>query len=181
MIPNTDLFHKAVRLSAWAHYGQITKFGDPYITHPVAASYEIFAASAAGEKFDVNLAAICAILHDVVEKSDVTLSSIKKDFGKAVAEGVGAMTKNEALPKEQQLKESLVRILEQPPEIAMAKMADRISSMLPAPIDWKPQKIETIISNAQMILDMLSQTSPYLSKRLKEKISLYRAIREKRS
>ncbi|WP_457594077.1 HD domain-containing protein [Hydrogenimonas sp.] len=181
MIPNTDLFHKALRLSAWAHYGQITKFGDPYITHPVAASYEILAASAAGETFDTDLAVLCAILHDVVEKSDVTLSSIKKDFGKKVAEGVGAMTKNEELPKEQQLRESLVRILEQPREIAMAKMADRISSMLPTPAEWKKEKIDTIVSNAQMIYDMLSQTSPYLAKRLKSKIKLYRAIMEKRS
>ncbi len=180
MIPNTDIFHKALRLAAWAHYGQITKFADPYITHPVAASYEILSASAAGEKADIDLAAVCSILHDVVEKSDVSLSSIKKDFGKKVAEGVGAMTKNPNLPKNEQLKDSLIRILEQPKEIAMAKLADRISSMLPPPRDWSAEKIETIVSNAELIHRMLKEASPFLSKRLETKIDMYRRVLENR-
>jgi len=173
------MFHKALRLTAWAHYGQVTKFGDPYVTHPVAASYELLAAQAAGETFDVDLAALCAILHDVVEKSDVTVRSIRKDFGKSVAEGVAAMTKNESLPKEEQLRDSLVRILEQPKEIAMAKLADRISSMLPVSSGWHPQKIETILGNATMILRMLGEASPFLAGRLEKKIALYRHTLEK--
>ncbi len=181
MIPDTDLFHKALRLSAWAHYGQITKFGDPYITHPVAASCELMGAMAAGEKADYDLAAVCAVLHDVVEKSDVTLHSIKKDFGKKVAEGVGALTKNMELPKDEQLKESLMRILEQPKEIAMVKLADRISSMLPPPSNWPNEKIETIVGNAKLIRSMLGDASPYLSKRLKSKIAFYKAVMEKKS
>ncbi len=180
MIPNTDLFHKALRLAAWAHYGQITKFGDPYVTHPVAASYEIFAAVEAGEKADIDLAVVVALLHDVVEKSDVTLSSIKKDFGKRVAEGVGAMTKNDDLPEEERLRDSLMRILEQPKEIAMAKLADRISGMLPPAADWERRKIETILSNAELIDQMLSEASPYLAHRLESRIALYRTVLEKR-
>ncbi|WP_353662571.1 HD domain-containing protein [Hydrogenimonas sp. SS33] len=173
MIPNTDLYHKALRLAAWAHHGQVTKFGDPYVTHPVAASYEVLAAQAAGENFDVDLAAVVALLHDVVEKSDVTLKSIRKDFGKTVADGVAAMSKNEALPKEEQLRDSLLRILEQPREIAMAKLADRISSMLPPSSEWSLQKVMTIRDNAKMILQMLGEASPYLAKRLEKRIALY--------
>jgi len=180
MIPNSDLFHKALRLAAWAHHGQITKFGDPYITHPTAAAYEVTAAVMAGESADLNLAVVTALLHDVVEKSDVTLKSIKKDFGKAVADGVSAMTKKSELPKEEQLRESLVRILEQPKEIAMAKLADRISSMLPPPADWDTTKIETITENAKMILQMLGGASPYLAKRLEERIAWYEKALEKR-
>ncbi len=180
MIPNTDMFHKALRLSAWAHYGQITKFGDPYVTHPVAASYEVLAASAAGEEFDVDLAAICAILHDVVEKSDVTIYSIKKDFGKRVAEGVGAMTKKSDILESEQLRESLMRILEQPKEVAIAKLADRVSSMLPPPSEWNKEKIATILENGEMIYNMLSEASPYLSKRLALKIGFYKRVLEKR-
>jgi len=173
MIPNTDLYHKALRLAAWAHHGQVTKFGDPYVTHPVAASYEVLAAKIAGEDFDIDLAVVVALLHDVVEKSDITIKSIKKDFGKTIAEGVAAMSKNEALPKEEQLRDSLLRILEQPREIAIAKLADRISSMLPPSSEWTSQKIETIRDNAQMILQMLGEASPYLSKRLEKRIRLY--------
>ncbi|WP_300367997.1 HD domain-containing protein [Hydrogenimonas sp.] len=180
MIPNTDLFHKALRLAAWAHYGQVTKFGDPYITHPTAASYELLAAQSAGEVFDVDLAVITALLHDVVEKSDVTLKSIRKDFGQAVAAGVAAMTKNESLPKNEQLRDSVTRILDQPREIAMAKIADRISSMLPISSEWSDEKITTILGNAEMILQVLGDASPYLKNRLKRKIRLYRNVLEKR-
>ncbi len=174
------MFHKALRLAAWAHYGQITKFGDPYVTHPVAASYEIFAAVEAGERVDVDLAGVVTLLHDVVEKSDVTLSSIRKDFGKRVAEGVGAMTKNRDLPEEERLRDSLIRILEQPKEVAMAKLADRISGMLPPAEEWERRKIETILSNAELIRQMLAEASPYLSKRLESRIGLYRTVLEKR-
>ena len=173
MIPNTDLYHKALRLAAWAHYGQVTKFGDPYITHPVAASYEVLAAQSAGEVFDVDLAALCAILHDVVEKSDVTLKMIRKDFGKKVAHGVSAMTKNEALPKEAQLKDSLARILTQPREVAIAKLADRVSSMLPPEPEWPDEKVRTILQNAVMIHDMLGEASDYLAAKLAQRIRLY--------
>jgi len=173
MIPNTDLFHKALRLASWAHHGQITKFGDPYITHPTAAAYEVTAAVMAGEKADLDLAVVTTLLHDVVEKSDITLKDIKKDFGKAVAEGVSAMTKNMELPKEEQLRDSLMRILEQPKEIAMAKLADRISSMLPPPPEWDGNKIKTILENAKMIDQMLGESSKYLSIRLQHRIKYY--------
>jgi len=180
MIPNTDLFHKALRLAAWAHYGQVTKFGDPYITHPMAAAGEVMAAVMAGEKADVDLAAITALLHDVVEKSDVTIASIRKDFGKAIADGVFAMTKNRELPKEEQLRDSLIRILEQPKEIAMVKLGDRISSMLPPPPEWSIEKIETVTGNAGMILQMLGEASPFLQKRLEKKINFYKSVMGKR-
>ena len=176
MIPDTDIYHKALRLSAWAHYGQVTKFGDPYITHPVAAAYEVTAAVMSGEEADLNLAAVVALLHDVVEKSDVSLKSIRKDFGKAVAEGVEAMSKNPELPKKEQLKDSLLRILEQPKEIAMAKLADRISSMLPPPEEWPAEKIRTITDNAQMVLQMMGDASPWLQKRLKKRIKYYETL-----
>ncbi|WP_457596367.1 HD domain-containing protein [Hydrogenimonas sp.] len=180
MIPNTDKFHKALRLAAWAHYGQVTKFGDPYVTHPVAASYEILAAQSAGEVFDIDLAVVVALLHDVVEKSDVTVKSIKKDFGKKVAAGVEAMTKNGSLPKEEQLRDSLVRILEQPKEVAMAKLADRISSMLVPPSEWPRTKLETLTQNALMIRQMLGGASDYLAARLDSRIALYRERLEER-
>ncbi len=181
MIPNTDLYHKALRLASWAHHGQITKFGDPYITHPVAASYEILAAQAAGEVFDVDLAVLCAILHDVAEKSDVTVKAIKKDFGKKVAAGVEAMSKNPNLSKHEQLRDSLMRILEQPEEVAMAKMADRISSMLPPSEDWDNRKIETILTNAVMIRQMLGETSAYLASRLDRRIAMYETVLKARA
>jgi len=110
----------------------------------------------------------------------VTLKSIKKDFGKKVAAGVGAMTKNDALPKEEQLRDSLMRILEEPQEVAIAKLADRVSSMLPPPPEWPKSRIETIVENAVMIRQMLGDASEYLAARLDGRIALYRHALETR-
>jgi (p)ppGpp synthase/HD superfamily hydrolase len=176
MIPDTDRYHRALRLAAWAHHGQVTKFGDPYITHPVAAAMEVAAAQAAGEVFDVDLALLCALLHDTVEKSDVTVKMIKKDFGKRVARGVEAMTKRDDLPKSEQLRDSLTRILQQPEEVAIAKLADRISSMLPPGSDWPVARVEKLKNNAEMILETLGGASDYLAHRLAEKIALYERV-----
>ena len=86
------------------------------------------------------------------------------------------MTKNIELPKEEQLRDSLMRILEQPKEIAMAKLADRISSMLPPPPEWDNDKVNTILENAKMIHQMLGESSKYLARRLHDRIKYYENI-----
>jgi len=49
--------------------------------------------------------------------------------------GVSALSKDEAVPKEKELEDSLHRIREQPAEILMVKLADRITNLQPPPQD----------------------------------------------
>ena len=51
---------------------------------------------------DADLAVQCAILHDVLEDTDVTRGELEKEFGVRVCKGVAALTKNEKLPESQQ-------------------------------------------------------------------------------
>ena len=76
-----------------AHDGQKRASGEPYVVHPFAVA-EIVA--------DWGLdceAVMAALLHDVVEDTDVTVGELSKKFGKRVAELVDGLTKLGDLPK----------------------------------------------------------------------------------
>lgn len=76
--------------AAAAHEGQVRKFdGRPYIEHPRAVE-QIVAANGGTEN-----QRIAALLHDVVEDTEVTLEEIRRRFGDPVAEIVDALTRRE--------------------------------------------------------------------------------------
>jgi len=69
--------------------------------------------------------------------------------------------------------DSLCRIKNQPKEVWMVKMADRISNLLPPPPDWSDDKISAYKVEAIEIYNALKDCSDYLAKRLKQKIESY--------
>lgn len=82
----THLLERALRLSAGAHAGQSRKGSDlPYFSHPAAVAL-ILARS--GFSDDDVLAA--ALLHDVVEDTDVELTDLAQDYPTRVCEYVAA-------------------------------------------------------------------------------------------
>ena len=60
----------AIRLAAINHAGQFRYNGDPYIFHPIRVM----------QKVDTVEAKIVAVLHDIVEDTDVTLADLKKEL-----------------------------------------------------------------------------------------------------
>ena len=83
--------------SAWAlakaaHFGQTRQSGEPYDTHPLAVAELLF------DLLGADADALCAaLLHDVVEDSDTLLSSIRANFGDAVAHIVDGVSKLESV------------------------------------------------------------------------------------
>jgi (p)ppGpp synthase/HD superfamily hydrolase len=73
------------------------------------------------------------------------------------------------------LVDSLRRIQQQPVEIWMVKLADRISNLRPPPSDWTPQKIRQYWEDAKLIYAMLPTASPHLAQRLAAKLEAYQA------
>ena len=63
------------------------------------------------------------------------------NFGKDVADGVLALTKNENLPKEDRMRDSLERLLKQPKQVQIVKLADRITNLQAPPHYWTKEKI----------------------------------------
>ena len=79
---------EAFDLAARSHEGMVRKSGEPYIFHPLAV-----AQIAVGELGLGPTSAICALLHDVVEDTEITLEDIEHRFGAKVASIIDGLTK----------------------------------------------------------------------------------------
>lgn len=145
----------------------------PYIVHVSNVAMEIIMAAQHFSNLDLNLAVQTALLHDTLEDTSATYEEIEQEFGEAVAQGVLALTKNEALPKPEQLPESLKRIKQQPKEIWAVKLADRITNLQEPPTYWTIEKRKSYQQEARMMLDELKGGNAYLENRLNEKIIVY--------
>jgi len=82
-----DLLNRAYVFAMKAHGGQVRKSGDPYFTHPLAVAQIL-----TGIRADPATVAT-ALLHDVVEDTDVSLEDIKRFFGEEIAKLVDGVTK----------------------------------------------------------------------------------------
>jgi len=171
---NQDLYLQAYRFAAEAHQGQtITGTDLPYIVHLGLVSMEVAVALTAAPDHDGDLAVQCALLHDTLEDTAVTYAEIQSRFGPKVADGVLALTKDLALPKEGQMADSLRRIRQQPPEVWLVKLADRICNLQPPPAHWTQARIAQYRAEALEIHRLLMDASDLLGGRLLAKAEAY--------
>jgi len=77
---------KALEIAAKAHAGQVDKGGQPYILHPIRVMLRVSSIPAK----------ITAILHDVVEDSDITIADLRQEgFAESILEAIEALTKRQ--------------------------------------------------------------------------------------
>jgi (p)ppGpp synthase/HD superfamily hydrolase len=170
-----DEYVRAYRFAAEAHLGQTVPGSDlPYVAHVTLVSMEVIAALEVESGRDGNLVVQCALLHDVIEDTAVTYEGLLSTFGEPVARGVLALSKDKTLDRSLQIRDSLARIQQQPREIWMVKMADRIANLEPPPHYWTKAKITQYRQEAIEIHDALHPASDALAARLLDKIERYR-------
>ena len=169
-----NLYSQALRFAAEAHKDQKLLGTDlPYIIHLASTAMEIMAAICIENIENPDLAVQCALLHDTLEDTEIKFNDIEKIFGKDVAQGVLALTKNPELDKNFRMADSIERIKLQPKEIWIVKLADRITNMEFQPALWTRDKIIDYKSEADYILKNLGAASPFLEQRLKKRIEDY--------
>ena len=171
-----DRYVDAMRFAAVAHKSQKQPGHDlPYLVHVVSVAAEVIAALPPDA--DADLAVTCALLHDTIEDTEVTIEQVAARYGEAVAAGVAALTKNAALPtKAERMADSLRRITEQPREIAIVKLADRITNLSSnPPPHWTKEKCAAYRVEAGLIADTLGYASPPLAARLRARMEAYLA------
>jgi GTP pyrophosphokinase len=123
------LLKKAYVFAAQAHKGQIRRSGEPYLSHPLEVANML-----ADMKMDVTTLVV-AILHDVLEDTEVTAPEIKKTFGKEAAhliEGITKISLMEASSPETQKAESIRKIIlamTDDVRVIFIKLADRIHNL----------------------------------------------------
>lgn len=147
-----------------------------YLLHLSNVAMEVFFAASHSDDFDLEFALQVALLHDVIEDTPTTHKEVKSIFTEKIADAVLALTKNEQLPPEQQIPDSLSRIKEFRKEVWAVKLADRISNMQRPPASWSKEKRVNYQEVASVILEELKGGNPYLEKRLAHLIEAYDAF-----
>lgn len=105
----TPMTNKAMKLAYQAHLGQYDQTGVPYIFHP----YHL------AEQMDDAVSCTAALLHDVVEDTEITLADLEKEFPREVTEAVALLTHNKAVDYF-----DYVRALKHNPIALKVKLAD---------------------------------------------------------
>lgn len=170
-------FIEILNFAALAHGEQKTPKGLPYLAHITCVAMEVINAceKSSLDEAKANLAISCALLHDVIEDTDITYDELYMKFGEDIANGVEALTKDTTLSSKQaQMKDSIERLLTQPYEVQMVKLADKITNLQAPPEHWDNEKIKKYQKEASLILSCLGNSNIYLANRLKEKIEDYR-------
>ena len=124
-VRHSELVERAVRLAVRQHAGQLRK-GDrqPFITHPFAVALLCARAGLSDETV------AAALLHDVVEDTDITVRELGVAVGETVAEIVAAVTKeDEALPWDEKAQRYLERLRSAPLEALAVAAADKIHNL----------------------------------------------------
>jgi guanosine-3',5'-bis(diphosphate) 3'-pyrophosphohydrolase len=123
------VLQKAYVFAARAHKGQVRRSGEPYLSHPLEVTNLL-----ADMRLDKTTLA-AALLHDVLEDTDVTAAGIKANFGKDVADLVEGVTKisrvHETSPEASRAETIRKIILAMTDDIRVIfiKLADRIHNL----------------------------------------------------
>ncbi len=121
--------YRAYLLAAEAHDGQTRKSGEAYIFHPLAVAYIV-----AGMNLDLQ-SIISAILHDVLEDTEVTRERLVEEFDEEIASIVDGLSKLTSLefrtPAEAQAANFQKMLLAMVDDIRviLIKLADRLHNM----------------------------------------------------
>jgi len=170
------LYQQAIKFATTKHVEQnqlIPGTNLPYVVHLSNVAMEILIAAQNTKIFRLGLAVQVALLHDTLEDTSATFDELLDQFGIEVAQGVLALTKNNALPKAEKMADSLNRIKELQTEVWAVKLADRITNLQVPPGHWNNAKKVTYRQEAIEILEGLKGGNAYLETRLSEKIIDY--------
>ncbi|MGV3767069.1 MAG: RelA/SpoT family protein [Chitinophagaceae bacterium] len=124
-----ELIRTAFEMAVEAHKSMRRKSGEPYILHPIAVSHICVDEIGLGVR-----SSICALLHDTVEDTDITLEDIEREFGPEIARIVDGLTKisNVIDANSSQQAENFKKILltlTDDPRVILIKLSDRLHNM----------------------------------------------------
>ncbi|MFD2904093.1 RelA/SpoT family protein [Sphingobacterium anhuiense] len=156
-----QMIRKAFDLALESHKEMRRKSGEPYIFHPIAV------AQIAAEEIGLGTTSIvCALLHDVVEDTNITLDEIEQMFGKKVRRIIDGLTKISGIfdPNSSMQAENFRKMLltlADDVRVILIKLADRLHNM---------RTMEFMARDKQ--LKIASETS-YLYAPLAHRLGLY--------
>jgi GTP pyrophosphokinase len=123
------LIRTAFEMAVEAHKTMRRKSGEPYILHPLAVAKICVEEIGLGVR-----SSICALLHDTVEDTDITLEDVQREFGAEIAKIVDGLTKISTVmdtntSKQAENFKKILLTLTDDPRVILIKLADRLHNM----------------------------------------------------
>ncbi|GAC1379568.1 MAG: RelA/SpoT family protein [Ginsengibacter sp.] len=124
-----ELLRTAFEMAADAHKTMRRKSGEPYILHPLDVAMICVEEIGLGVR-----SSICALLHDTVEDTDITLQDVEREFGPEISKIVDGLTKianvldNNSTQQAENFKKILLTLTDDP-RVILIKLADRLHNM----------------------------------------------------
>ena len=126
---NIDLIKRAYKLAKDKHGDQCRMSGEPYIIHPMNVAYIL-------ADLGLDDETVCAaLLHDVIEDTDLTNEDLEREFGESIAQMVAGVTKLSIIQfvsvEERQVENYRKMFLAMGKDIRviLIKLADRLHNM----------------------------------------------------
>ncbi len=123
------IIRRAFEMAAEAHSNMRRKSGEPYILHPIAVAKICVEEIGLGVR-----STICALLHDTVEDTDISLHDIEKEFGSEIVKIVDGLTKisnviDSTTSQQAENFKKILLTLTDDPRVILIKLADRLNNM----------------------------------------------------
>ncbi|MCW3083769.1 MAG: RelA/SpoT family protein [Bacteroidetes bacterium] len=123
------LIRKAFDIALEAHKDMRRKSGEPYIYHPIAVAHICAEEIGLG-----TTSVVCALLHDVVEDTDLTLDDIRGLFGEKEAKIIDGLTKisgvfDQSSSLQAENFRKMLLTLSEDVRVILIKLADRLHNM----------------------------------------------------
>ncbi len=125
----TRMIRKAFDVAVEAHKDMRRKSGEPYIYHPIAV------AKICSEEMELGATAVvCALLHDTVEDTHITLEDVEELFGSTVAQIIDGLTKipevfDENVSIQAENFRKMILTISDDLRVVLIKLADRLHNM----------------------------------------------------
>lgn len=154
---------QAFEMAVEAHRHMRRKSGEPYILHPLAVAQIVVEEIGLGVT-----SAICALLHDTVEDTEISLEDIEREFSKPIAKIIDGLTKisnvvdikGDTTLQAENFRKILLTLVEDP-RVILIKLADRLHNM---------RTLESM--NREKQLKIASETT-YIYSPLAHRLGLY--------
>ena len=142
------MLNKAIEIAAKAHSEQVDKGGKPYILHPLRVLLNFCESESESVK-------ISAVLHDVVEDTDITLDDLRAEgFSEEVIAALDCLTKR----ANENYEDFISRVLTNPIacKVKNGDLADNMDlTRIPNPSDKDRERIEKYREASYRIMDAL--------------------------
>lgn len=142
------MLNKAIEIASKAHAGQIDKGGNPYILHPLRVMINF-----CGSENEV--VKICAVLHDVIEDTDVTLDNLRMEgFSEEIVSALDCLTKRDGENYDAFISRVLTN--EIACKVKCGDLADNMNlTRIPNPTEKDKERIKKYSKASERLMDAL--------------------------